>query len=170
MNKAEKIAFEAAMKKHADALHLLKLSYLAAQLREAELNEMFDKTCNEVLQEYEFFVSEKKNPEKVGLKPGDRIINEKDSYLMDDSDFNIYLKYAVDKQCKLGYVETDGTYKPGFNGMEIKLNAQNALIDFQISILPEEMRGAFKDIKKSYILTHKFLDIIMGRTENEEIQ
>ena len=170
MNKTEKIAFETAMGKHADALHLLKLSYLAAQLREAELNEMFNKTYNEVLQEYEFFVSEKKNPEKVGLKPGDRIINEKDSYLMEDSNFNVYLKYAIDKQHKLGYVESDGTYRPGYNGMEIKINAQNALIDFQIFILPEDMRGAFKDVKKSYILTHKFLDIIMGHTENEEIQ
>jgi|GEM_PF-4149863 len=168
MDKSEISAFGAAMGKHAAELLILKVAYLAAQIKEAELVKMFDEAYNEVLCEHEFYVPEGIKHERVGLNPGDRIMNEKHWLLMDDADEEKYNAYALDKLHMRGYVTEDGTYMPGYNGTEIKLNAQNALIDFQISILPKEMRDALKDVKKDYNLTHKFLDIIMGQTGKEE--
>ena len=162
IKKAQVKKFGNAMKTNKDELYILKLRYLAAQLKEQELKELFASTYNKVLEEHIYTVAPDKNPERYNMKTGDRITGDDSSYLMSDADYEQYLKYAQEKQFAYGYIDEKGYYKPGYDGSEIRLNAENALIDFQISIFPEKLKEAFKDIKKNYTQKQKFLDIVMG--------
>lgn len=161
INKSE---FQKAMTENYDAIHLLKLKYLAAQLREAELDDLFDATYNEVLQEHEFYVDVDKEgmAERYDVNVGDKIVNESNSFLMSESDFERYLKLAVKKQFALGYVTEDGTYNEGFNGLKIKMNAQRELVYFFISLLPDEMQKVFTSAMRNVTHQQKLIDLIMN--------
>ena len=161
LSKEQIKAFASAMEQHKDALNLLKHEYMAAQAREKELRELFNAVYNEVLDEHEFYAKASKGPERFGLKAGDRITNELDSCLMSDKDYIIFMKYAQEKEYARGYVDEQGYYNDGYNGFMTRLAAENALIDFQLSILPKKLQAALKDVKTNYTIKKKFLDIIM---------
>ncbi len=159
INKKE---FSANMEANKDKLHLLKLQYLAAQLIEEELKEKFKACYNKVLQDNIFTVSKVFDRDNDTVKIGDRITDDDNCFRMSEDDFNKYQKLCTIETHKAGLTTEDGTYTEGNNGMMIRLDAENALIDFQISLLPENIREEFKDVKKNYTLRHKFLDIIMS--------
>jgi len=154
--------FNDVMEENKDTLYLLKLKYLAAQIKERELEELFSAGYNEVLKEHIYTIAANKISERYNMKAGDRITSEEYSYLMSDADFEQYLKYAQEKFYAYGYTDEDGKYKPGYDGTDIRIKAENELIDFQISILPEEMKEKLVNIKKDYTHKQKFLNIVMG--------
>jgi hypothetical protein len=162
LSKEQIKAFSKAMEANKDALHILKLQYLAAQIRENELKEMFDSVYNEILVETDYRVSAEKNPKRMGLKVGDRITNEIDTFLMSDADYEVFLLQASNRFYSLGYTDEQGNYKEGYNGTMIRLEAENKLIDFQLSILPENLQAALKGMK-TYTARQKFLNLIMGQ-------
>lgn len=161
MTELDKQIFEDAMSANFEELQLLRLKYIAAQLREAELKDMFDQTYDEVLKEHEFYVAEEKRLERYELKVGDRITEHDLVFLMSDFDHKQYLKYAQGKQFERGYIKEDGTYKDGFNGLDIKMRAENELVRFFLSLLPKEFQEAISPAMRNYTHKHKIIDLIM---------
>jgi hypothetical protein len=159
----DKVEFENNMNNGKDKLHLLKLVYLAAQLREHELKTQFDAVYNKILLDNEFYVS--KDYSRCGINIGDRITNNDNDFSMSEDDFNRYQSLCTIEMYKRGLTTEDGTYCKGCNGMEIKLQAENNLVDYQISLLPIALQEEFKAVKRDYILKHKFIDIIMKGKE-----
>jgi hypothetical protein len=155
----DKVEFENNMNQGKDKLHLLKLLYLAAQLKERDLKEKFDAAYRQVLHDNEFFVS--KDYSRLGVKIGDRITDIGYEFSMSDEDLEKFFKLCTIETHKRGLTEQDGTYCKGCNGMQIRLDAENNLIDYQISLLPIALQDEFKAVKKNYIHRQKFLDIIM---------
>ena len=159
----DKIEFAVSMEAGRDKLHELKLKYLQAQIEEARLKDLFDAVYKEVLDMHSFFVSaDYVESGRFDIKPGDRITETDHMYFMNDADFEILLGYANKLSHTLGYVDKNGNYNPGYNGSEIRLNAEHELVDFQLSLFPEVLKGAFKDIKKHSGPYQKFLKLIMG--------
>lgn len=155
----DKEIFETNMNNGKDHLHLLKLQYLAAQITEHELQEKFDIISNQVLQDNIFLSS--KEYDRININKGDRITDCNNIFCMTDEDMDKYFELCNVETFKHGLTTEDGTYCNGCNGMQIKLDAENTLIDYQISLLPKAMQKDFEAVKKNYTHRQKFLDIIM---------
>jgi hypothetical protein len=155
----DKKEFENNMNQGKDHLHLLKLQYLAAQLVEHELQEKFNEAHNKVLQDNEFFVVN--TDTRLSQKIGDRITDQEYEFCMSDEDLKKYFALCTIETTKRGLTKDDGTYNDNCNGIEIKFKAENALVDYQISLLPKALQDEFQAVKKDYVLKHKFIDIIM---------
>ena len=144
-------AFNKAMNDNKDAFYILKLKLIAAQARKAELKELFNKVYTDVLAENEFFTEH-----------GERVTTDAESYELNQSDFDRYLQLAVSKMHNLGYTDAEGNYNEGYNEMQLVHDAENALVDFQISILPEALQAALQDVKTSYKYRQKLLKIFLS--------
>lgn len=151
--------FASNMEKNKDKLHFLKLAYLAAQVRAEEIEECFNAIYNDVLAENEFYADE--DSDSLNIKKGDRITDKKNCFLMSSSEHNNFIKLTVKKMFELSYTDEEGNYTKDYCIFDIKNNAENALIDFQLSLLPEALKEKLKDIKKNYSHRQKFINIIM---------
>lgn len=159
----DKKKFAKAMEENHEELHILKLLYLNSQLKEAEVKELFADVYKTVLQEHEYCAAT--DGERIGLKVGDRITTDSEAFLMSENDFEKYLAHAQKLAFERGYVTEDGTFKEGYNGSEIRRIAENNLIDFFLSILPQKLQEAFATVHKSVTHKQKLLNVIMGANE-----
>lgn len=144
-----------------DELHVLQLKYVAAQLREAELNNMFETTYNSVLSEHEFYACKQTLCERYNVRLGERITSYSNIVLLSDADHEDLLDIAKKKQFHFGYINEDGTYKDECNGSLIRITAENELIVFFISLLPESLQDTLKPAIKNYTKKIKIIELIM---------
>ena len=146
-------------------LHLLKLRYMAAQLREQELKEMFDAVDVEVLQENEFFAPDDVSVKRYGLKPGDRLLERGTQYLLGDDDFEKFISLTGEKKFALGYIDKDGTYKEDYSGAALR-EAEREMVMFFINLLPKSFQDKFIPAMKNRTHRNRLIELIMGYKED----
>lgn len=138
-------------------LELMKTYDLAKLGNEVQRQEFKD-IYNEVLAKNEFYC---KNGdfERVGVKKGDRITDEKNLWTLDDDDFHKVMELALPLQVEQGLTDDKGYYIT--NWLTIELDAKRELVDFIIdNILPKSLREGFEKARTSIVYQDKLLDII----------
>lgn len=144
-----------------DGLHALQLKYTAAQLKDVELNDMFEATYNSVLSEHEFYANKQALCKRYNVEAGERITSYSNISLLSDSDHERLLDIAKEKQLSLGYLNEDGTYKVGYNGSLIRRTAEDELVMFFISLLPQSLQDTLKPAMRNYTSKTKVIELIM---------
>lgn len=141
----EAIAFERAMEANKDRLYLLRMRVLAAELRARELKKLWDKVEVDAL-----------------ISMGDVGKTVTSGLALKGDDFDQWSARIHELAFERGYVESDGTYKPGYSRYGVTLDANRELMDFQLSLIPERIREPIARNIKDYSVRQKFLAVCMG--------
>lgn len=138
-------------------LELMKTYDLAKLGHEVQRQE-FDDIYNEVLAKNDFYCKSDEY-ERVGIKKGDRITDEKNLWTLDDDDFHKVMELALPLQVEQGLTDDKGFYIT--NWLTIEIGAKNELVNFIIdNILPKSLREGFEKARTSIVYQDKLLDII----------
>lgn len=138
-------------------LELMK-TYELAKLGNEVQRQAFNDTYNEVLAKNEFYCN-KGDFERVGVKKGDRITDEKDMWTLDDEDFHKVMELALPLQVERGLTDDKGYYITDW--LTIEIGAKNELVNFIIdNILPKSLMEGFEKARTSIVYQDKLLDII----------
>lgn len=138
-------------------LELMK-TYELAKLGDEMQKQQFNDIYNEVLAKNEFYCKSG-DYERVGVKCGDRITDEKNLWTLDDDDFHKVMELALPLQVEQGLTDDKGYYIT--NWLTIELAAKRELVDFIIgNIIPSDMREQFAKVRTSIVYQDKLLDIV----------
>lgn len=138
-------------------LELMK-TYELAKLGYEMQKQQFNDIYNEVLAKNEFYCKSDEY-ERVGVKKGDRIIDEGNMWTLDDEDFHKVMELALPLQVERGLTDDKGYYIT--NWLTIEIGAKNELVNFIIdNILPKSLREGFEKARTSIVYQDKLLDII----------
>lgn len=134
------------------AYDLAKLGY--------KMQEEQSKQCyTEALQAGEYHAAEGYNMRSVNINEGDRVTDEKYSWLLSDVDFDRLQTATLRLLVRDGVTDERGYYITDWLG--IKGDARRALVDFIIdTILPTGMREQFAAVRLNIVQTDKLLDIV----------
>lgn len=134
------------------AYDLAKLGY--------KMQEEQSKQCyTEALQAGEYHAAEGYNMRGVNINEGDRVTDEKYSWLLSNEDFSRLNAAAMPLLVRDGVTDERGYYITDWLG--IKGDARRALVDFIIdAILPTGMREQFAAVRLNIVQTDKLLDIV----------
>ena len=142
---AEKAAFVVAMQRNKDALHALRLKVTAAEIRAAEIKDLFDAVEAEALADM-----------------GDVGKTVATGYRLLDADFDRWNTRCLEISIARGYTNPNGKEKPQYQKFDILRAAENALVEYQLSLLPASLRETIANrIKKDYNTRRKFIDLAM---------
>ena len=138
-------------------LELMK-TYELAKLGNEVQRQAFNDIYNEVLAKNEFYCKSDEY-ERVGVKKGDRITDEKEMWTLDDEDFNKVMELSHPLDVERGLTDDKGYYIT--NWLTIEIGAKNELVNFIIdNILPESLREGFEKARTNIVYQDKLLDII----------
>lgn len=138
-------------------LELMK-TYELAKLGDEMQKQQFNDIYNEVLAKNEFYCKSDEY-ERVSVKRGDRITDEKNLWTLDDDDFHKVMGLALPLQVEQGLTDDKGYYIT--NWLTIELDAKRELVDFIIdNIIPSDMREQFAEVRTSIVYQDKLLDIV----------
>ncbi len=138
-------------------LKALKEAYFTARALFETIKTTAEGIQKSILEKHHFCEDTEKSKifsERGRGKEDTRILNPFDSYLMSDSDFEKYLDLCYAEYQKAGIDDKRGRcYIPEAESREHYSEARKMLVDFGISIIPDEMteketlRNAVKNIK-----------------------
>lgn len=144
--------------KNKETIFELMKTYELAKLGNEMQTQQFNEIYNEVLAKNEFYCKSDEY-ERVGVKCGDRITDEKNIWTLDDEDFHKVMELALPLQVERGLTDDKGYYIT--NWLTIEVKAKKELVDFIIDeILPQSMRSAFEKARTSIVYQDKLLDIV----------
>lgn len=125
-----------------------------------KMQEEQSKQCyTEALQAGEYHAAEGYNMRGVNINEGDRVTDEKYSWLLSNEDFSRLNAAAMPLLVRDGVTDERGYYITDWLG--IKGDARRALVDFIIdAILPTGMREQFAAVRLNIVQTGKLLDIV----------
>lgn len=151
--------FTANVKANIQQLTELFKAYDLAELGD-EVQEARIKECYAVaLQAGEYRAAEGYNMRGVNINEGDRVTDEKYSWLLSDVDFGRLQTAAMPLLVRQGITDKDGYYITPWTS--IKVDARRALVNFIIdTILPDGMRAQFAAVRLNIVQTDKLLDIV----------
>jgi hypothetical protein len=89
-----------------------------------------------------------------------RITDPKADYLMSEKDFQDYMEFVHDERTKRGLKVPSVEYTSDFESWKLLRIAEDNLIDYALSVLPEPLKTQLKDIKKHFTVKEKFLDTV----------
>lgn len=136
-----------------NAMKVYELAQLGYDLQEQRSKEIYTK----ILSENEFFAFE--DCHELGIRKGDRIIDDKYDYLLSEEDFQKLLKLARPLHVEYGITNKDGIYLVNYS--KIKVEAMNSLVDFIIqNILPQPMRQEFWPVRRNVVREKQLISII----------
>ena len=138
-------------------LELMKtyeLAKLGNKVQRQAFNDIYDK----VLANNEFYCKSKEY-ERIGVKCGDRITEEKKLWTLDEDDFHKVMELALPLQVEEGLTDEKGCYIT--NWLTIEVEAKQELVDFIIeNIIPSDMQEQFAKARTSIVYQDKLLDIV----------
>ena len=151
--------FTANVKANIQQLAELFKAYDLAELG-YKMQEDQSKQCyTEALQAGEYHAAEDYNMRGVNINEGDRVTDEKYSWLLSDVDFDRLQTAALRLLVRDGVTDERGYYITDWLG--IKGDARRALVNFIIdAILPDGMREQFSAVRLNIVQTDKLLDIV----------
>ena len=143
--------------KNVDKLRELLEAYDLAEIGRKTQDQHVIDICNRVLQENEFFASDE--CERIGIKIGDRITDEKDDFLLSDEDyFRVHelmrpILVAENVTNEKGYFITDWSSKSSKAWVE--------LVNFIIQkILPAPFRETFWENRFNVLKMDKLIESV----------
>ena len=138
-------------------LELMKTYELAKLGNEVQRQE-FDDIYNEVLAKNEFYCKSDEY-ERVGVKCGDRITDDRNMWTLEEDDFNKVMELSRPLEVERGLTDDNGYYIT--NWLTIELEAKQELVNFIIgNIIPSDIREQFAKVRTSIVYQDKLLDII----------
>ena len=141
-------------------LKVYDLTELGREVWRAE----FEDIENRVLGEHEFYAA--KACARIGVKAGDRITDEQNTFLLSDEDFECLQKLLVVEYCKAGLTDDKGYYKENWD--EKVCDARGELYRFICeNILPESMREEFWDARLRLTVQTKLINITRQAVKGE---
>lgn len=149
--------FSANVKANIEQLADLFKAYDLAKIGYELQNEQSKQCYTEALNAGEYYAAE--DCDRAGIKAGDRITDDKYSWLLSDDDFNRLQAAALSLLARGGVTDDKGYYIT--NWLKIKGDARRALVDFVIdTILPDGMREQFSAVRLNIVQSDKLLDIV----------
>lgn len=151
--------FTANVKANIQQLAELFKAYDLAELGYKMQEEQSKQCYTEALQAGEYHAAEGYNMRGVNINEGDRVTDEKYSWLLSDVDFDRLQTATLRLLVRDGVTDERGYYITDWLG--IKGDARRALVDFIIdAILPDGMREQFSAVRLNIVQTDKLLDIV----------
>ena len=151
--------FTANVKANIQQLAELFKAYDLAELGYKMQEEQSKQCYTEALQAGEYHAADGYNMRGVNINEGDRVTDEKYSWLLSDVDFDRLQTAALRLLVRDGVTDERGYYITDWLG--IKGDARRALVDFIIdAILPDGMREQFSAVRLNIVQTDKLLDIV----------
>lgn len=151
--------FTANVKTNIQQLAELFKAYDLAELGYKMQEEQSKQCYTEALQAGEYHAAEGYNMRGVNINEGDRVTDEKYSWLLSDVDFDRLQTSALRLLVRDGVTDERGYYITDWLG--IKGDARRALVNFIIdTILPDGMREQFAAVRLNIVQTDKLLDIV----------
>ena len=142
------------VKQHKTTLLDLRKKYELAKLGLEVFDQQAKEIYNKILSENTFTVSH--DCPRMNLKPGDRITDEEDTFLMSEDDWQRYMKLTGAAMTAAGLTNEDGTYTTNWH--TIKSAAKTELVNFIIDhIIPAALRSQFTKVRDSIIWQDKIL-------------
>lgn len=148
------------LKNHAVAYFMAKAYWETVKETAAELEK-------EVLAKHEFYEDEKLARE-FGFDRVHRILDPRDSYMMDKESAQKYYALCYEKYLEAGIADKRGVgYCPDNEARDMFYAAEKALIDYAIDTIPENACGVilskeeFRKGMRSVKFKERFLDIIL---------
>ena len=135
-----------------ELLNTYELAEIGIKVSEAREKEIYDS----VLAENEFYSEQEAS--RIGVKKGDRILDNDNAFLLSNDDFERLLSLAHPIFVAENICDENGYYIT--NWLEIKVEAMNTLVDFIIEkILPSDMREDFAKVRRNVVYEKKLIDI-----------
>lgn len=151
--------FTANVKANIQQLAELFKAYDLAELGYKMQEEQCKQCHTEALQAGDYRAAECYNMRGVNINEGDRVTDEKYSWLLSDVDFGRLQNAALRLLVRDGVTDERGYYITDWLG--IKGDARRALVNFIIdTILPDGMREQFAAVRLNIVQTDKLLDIV----------
>lgn len=151
--------FTANVKANTQQLAELFKAYDLAKLGYKMQEEQSKQCYTEALQAGEYHAAEGYNMRGVNINEGDRVTDEKYSWLLSDVDFDRLQTAALRLLVRDGVTDERGYYITDWLG--IKGDARRALVNFIIdAILPDGMKEQFSAVRLNIVQTDKLLDIV----------
>lgn len=151
--------FTANVKTNIQQLAELFKAYDLAELGFKMQEEQSKQCYTEALQAGEYHAAEGYNMRGVNINEGDRVTDEKYSWLLSDVDFDRLQTAALRLLVRDGVTDERGYYITDWLG--IKGDARRALVNFIIdAILPDGMKEQFSAVRLNIVQTDKLLDIV----------
>ncbi len=158
-------------------LKKLHITYIQAKACYETIHELEMDCDKRVLESHLFYESEKWVKLRIS-RGGDgkrkRILNPEDSDLMDEDDAQEYYTFIYEEYKKEGIDHPKGRcYIPSAPAKDLLHQAENLLLDYAISIAPEEMRGSLEAAKFHWKYREQLLDLALkldcGKIEKEDV-
>ena len=151
--------FTANVKANIQQLAELFKAYDLAELGYKMQEEQSKQCYTEALQAGEYHAADGYNMRGVNINEGDRVTDEKYSWLLSDVDFDRLQTAALRLLVRDGVTDERGYYITDWLG--IKGDARRALVNFIIdAILPDGMREQFSAVRLNIVQTDKLLEIV----------
>lgn len=151
--------FTANIKANIGQLAELFKAYDLAELGYKMQEEQSKQCYTEALQAGEYHAAEGYNMRGVNINEGDRVTDEKYSWLLSNEDFSRLNAAAMPLLVRDGVTDERGYYITDWLG--IKGDARRALVNFIIdAILPDGMIEQFSAVRLNIVQTDKLLDIV----------
>ena len=151
--------FTANVKTNIQQLAELFKAYDLAELGFKMQEEQSKQCYTEALQVGEYHAAEGYNMRGVNINEGDRVTDEKYSWLLSDVDFDRLQTAALRLLVRDGVTDERGYYITDWLG--IKGDARRALVNFIIdAILPDGMKEQFSAVRLNIVQTDKLLGIV----------
>ena len=151
--------FTANVKANIQQLAELFKAYDLAELGYKMQEEQSKQCYTEALQAGEYHAAEGYNMRGVNINEGDRVTDEKYSWLLSDVDFDRLQTAALRLLVRDGVTDERGYYITDWLG--IKGDVSRAFVNFIIdAILPDGMKEQFSAVRLNIVQTDKLLDIV----------
>ena len=142
------------VKQHKTTLLDLSKKYELAKLGLEVFDQQTKEIYNKILAENVFTVSN--DCPRMNLKPGDRITDEEDTFLMSEDDWQRYMELTGAAMTAAGLTTEDGTYTTNWH--QIQTAAKTELVNFLIDrIITAALRSQFAKVRDSIIWQDKIL-------------
>ena len=142
------------VKQHKTTFLDLRKKYELAKLGLEAFDQQTKEIYNKILAENVFTVSH--DCPRINLKPGDRITDEEDTFLMSETDWKRYMELTGAAMTAAGLTTEDGTYTTNWH--RIQTAAKTELVNFLIDrIIPAALRSQFAKVRDSIIWQDKIL-------------
>ena len=154
-------AFKASVQSHAEEIRTAQKAYITAKAAEEAIKEISEDIQRKILAENVYTVS----PEFQNRRGiGERVTDPKHTYLMDEEAFiNDFLDKCYAEYQKAGIADSRGKeYIPEAVARDTRLDAEKALIEIAIDILPDiSEKETLREAAKHWKYREKILELIL---------
>ena len=154
-------AFKASVQSHSEEIRTAQRAYITAKAAEETIGEIAEDIQRKILAENVYTVSpEFKNRRGIG----ERIIDPKHAYLMNEEAFiNDFLDKCYAEYQKVGIADGRGKeYMPEAVARDTRLDAEKALIQLAIDILPDiPEKETLREAAKHWKYREQILELIL---------